>query len=144
MSIFSNSVNSDVPKIDPSSSLNVQFWWNLQICYQSIDNQPKFHSDINSRSKVMQVSIWPVTIPRPRADPRATNFFHQNPHPRTAFSAKLRPPGRKNETKIPTHGHNLPSSNAKISMTKEHNSIKAVSFQIFHNCPFDNFLFLWE
>ena len=41
------------------------------------------------------------------------------------------PPGQKNETKIPTPGHNLPCSNAKKSMKKEHNSIKAVSFQIF-------------
>ena len=30
----------------------------------------------------------------------------------------------------PHPGHNLPSSNAKISIKKEHTSIKAVSFQI--------------
>ena len=35
--------------------------------------------------KVMQVSIWPVTIPPP-ADPRATNFFLQNPRPGDSFS----------------------------------------------------------
>ena len=40
------------------------------------------------------------------------------------LSAKPRPPGGKNETKIPTPGHNLPCSNAKRSMKKEHNSIK--------------------
>ena len=39
--------------------------------------------------------------------------------------------------------HFLPdfSWNAKKSMEKEHNSINAVSFQIFHNCAFDNFFF---
>ena len=52
------------------------------------------------------------------------------------------PPDRKNETKIPTPGHDLPSSNAKILMKKEHYSIKAVSFQIFHNCPFQQFSFI--
>ena len=78
----------------------------------------------------------------PRADYQATNFCYQNPRPRDSFSApKLLPTGRKNETKIPTRRHNLPSSYAKRSMRKEHNSIRAVSFQIFHNFPFDNFLF---
>ena len=80
--------------------------------------------------------------PSPRADRRATNFFpSKSPPPRQLFSAKLRPPGQKNETKIPTPGHNLPSSNAKISLKREHYSVKAVSFQIFHNL-FDNFLLL--
>ena len=37
-------------------------------------------------SKVMEVSIWPVTIPPPRADCRATNFFRQNPRPGDSFS----------------------------------------------------------
>ena len=73
--------------------------------------------------------------------PRATKFFRQNPHPGTAFQCKTPAPGSKKRSKNPTPGHNLPSSNAKRSMKKEHNSIKAVSFQIFHNCPFDNFLF---
>ena len=68
-------------------------------------------------------------------------FPVKSPPPGQLFNAKLRPPGRKNETKIPTPGHNLPSLNAKRSMTKEHNSIKAVSFQISRNCPVDNFLF---
>ena len=36
----------------------------------------------------MQVSIWPVTIPPPRADPRATNFFRQNPRPGDSFSVQ--------------------------------------------------------
>ena len=35
----------------------------------------------------------------------------------------------------------MTSSNAKISMKKEHNSIRAVSFQIFHSCLFDNFFY---
>ena len=39
--------------------------------------------------------------------------------------------------KIPTPGHNLPGLNDKISVKKEHNSIRAVSLQIFHDCPFD-------
>ena len=70
--------------------------------------------------------------PPPRADCWATNFFRQNPHPRDSFSAQNSGPRvKKNETKIPTPGHNLPCSNAKRSMKKEHNSIKAVSFQIF-------------
>ena len=75
----------------------------------------------------------------PRADRQATNFFRQNPHPRDSFSVQNSSHRVKNETKIPTPGYNLPSSNAKISMKREHYSIKAVSFQIFHNCPFDNF-----
>ena len=29
-----------------------------------------------------------------------------------------------------------------ISVKKEHNSVRAVLFEIFHNCPFDNFLSL--
>ena len=78
----------------------------------------------------------------PRTDSRAANFFpSKSLPPEKLFSAKLRSPGRKNETKIPTPGHNLPSSNAKISMKKEHYSKKTVSFQIFHNCPFDNFFY---
>ena len=80
--------------------------------------------------------------PPPRLTPGPLIFSVKTPPPGQLFSAKLWPPGRKNETKIPTPGHNLPSSNAKRSMKKEHNSIKkAVSFQIFPNCPFDNFLF---
>ena len=72
-------------------------------------------------------------LPSPlRADCRVTNFFYQNTHPRDSFSAQNSSPQvKKNETKIPTPGHNLPCSNAKRSMKKEHNSIKAVSFQIF-------------
>ena len=80
--------------------------------------------------------------PLARADSRPLFFPSKSPPPGQLFSAKLRPPSRKIETKIPTPGHNLPSSNAKRSMEKEHNSIKAVSFQIFHNCPFDNFYFV--
>ena len=65
------------------------------------------------------------------------------------FPSKSPPPGqlsvqnsgpRVEKTKqIPTPGHNLPCLNAKRSMRKEHS--KAVCFQTFHNCPFDNFLF---
>ena len=63
------------------------------------------------------------------------------PVPGTAFQCKTPAPGSKKRNKNPHAGHNLPSLNAKRSMEKEHNSIKAVSFQISHNCPFDNFLF---
>ena len=72
--------------------------------------------------------------------PGATNFFVKIPAPGTAFQCKAPAPGSKKRNKIPTPGHNLPDSNAKISMKKEHNSIRAFPFQIFHNCPFDNFL----
>ena len=69
-------------------------------------------------------------------------FSVKIPVPGTAFQCKTPAPGSENEAKIPTPRHNLPSSNAKRSIKKEHNFIKSVSFQIFHNCPFDNFLFL--
>ena len=36
----------------------------------------------------MQVSIWPVTILPPWANPRATNFFRQNPRPGDNFSVQ--------------------------------------------------------
>ena len=72
---------------------------------------------------------------------RATNFFSQNPCPGTAFECKIPAPGSKKTKQKSPPGHNLPSSNAKRSMKKEHNSVKAVSFQVFHNSPFDNFLF---
>ena len=69
--------------------------------------------------------------PPPGLTPGPLIFFRQNPRPGTAFKCKTLAPGSKNETKIPTPGHKLPSLNAKRSMKKEHNSIKAVSFQIF-------------
>ena len=47
------------------------------------------------------------------------------------FSVKIPTPGTAFQRKTPAPGHNLPCSNAKRSMKKEHNSIKAVSFQIF-------------
>ena len=78
--------------------------------------------------------------PPPGLTPGPLNFSVKIPAPGTAFQCKTPAPGSKKRNKIPTPGHNLPGSNAKISMKKEHNSIKAVSFQIFHNCPFDNFL----
>ena len=54
---------------------------------------------------LMQVSILSGYHP----DPRATNFPSKFPAPGQLFSAKLRPPGRKHEAKIPTPRHNLPS-----------------------------------
>ena len=52
---------------------------------------------------VMQVSIWPATTP-PRANPRATNFFRQNPAPGDSFSVQNSGPGSKNKTKSPPQG----------------------------------------
>ena len=43
-------------------------------------------------------------------------FFIKIPTPGTAFQCKTLAPGKKNETKIPTPGHSLPSLNAKRSM----------------------------
>ena len=51
----------------------------------------------------------------------------------TAFQCQTLAPVSKKRNKIPTPRHNFPSSNAKISMKKEHNSIKATSF--FPNFP---------
>ena len=92
------------------------------------------------RSQIMQLSIWQVTIPPP-PPPGPLIFSHQNSRPGTAFQCKTPAPGSKNETIIPTPRHNLPSLNAKISMKKEHNTIKAVSFQIFHNLSISQFSF---
>ena len=78
--------------------------------------------------------------PLPRLTAGPLIFSVKIPTPGAAFQCKTPAPGSKNETKVPTPGHNLPSSNAKISIEKGHYSIKAVSFQIFHNCPLDNFL----
>ena len=77
----------------------------------------------------------------PGLTPGPLIFSVKIPAPGTAFQYKTLAPGSKKRNKNPPPGHNLPSSNAKRSMKNEHNSIKAVSFQIFHNCPFDNFLF---
>ena len=78
----------------------------------------------------------------PWADHWATIFSVKIPAPGTAFQRKTPAPGSKNETKIPISRHNLPSLNTKRSMKKEHNSIKAVSFQIFHNLSIWQFSFL--
>ena len=43
-------------------------------------------------------------------------FPSKSPPRGQLFIAKLQPLGRKKRNKIPTPGHNLPSSNAKISM----------------------------
>ena len=45
-------------------------------------------------------------------------FFCQNLHPRDSFSVQNSGLRVKNETKVPIPGHNLPSSNAKISIEK--------------------------
>ena len=51
----------------------------------------------------------------PRADPGPLIFSVKIPTPGTAFQCKTPAPGSKKRNKIPP-GHNLPSSNAKISM----------------------------
>ena len=54
---------------------------------------------------IMQVSIWPVTIPPPLDWLPDTNFFPSKFLPRgQLYGAKLQPPGRKNETKPPPLG----------------------------------------
>ena len=77
---------------------------------------------------VMQVSILPVTPP-PRLTPRPLIFSVKIPAPRTAFQCKTPAPGSKKGNKIPILAHNLHGLNDKISMKKEHNSIRAVYFQ---------------
>ena len=72
---------------------------------------------------LMQVSILLVTIP-PGLTPGALIFSVKIPTPGTAFQCKNPAPGSKKRNKIPTPGHNFPGSNAKISMKKEHNSLK--------------------
>ena len=68
----------------------------------------------------------------PRLTPWPLIFPSKSPPPGQLFSAKLRLLGRKNEAKINTPGHNLPSANAKRSMKKEHNfKIKSSFFPIF-------------
>ena len=76
----------------------------------------------------------------PGLTPGPPIFSVKIPAPGQLFSAKLRPPGRENETKSPPRAYFL-SSNVKISMKKEHNSVNAVSFQIFHNCPLTIFFY---
>ena len=80
----------------------------------------------------------------PGLSPGPLIFSVKIPVPGTTFQYKTPAPGSKKGNKIPTLGHNLPGSNDKISMKKEHNFIRAASFQIFHNCQFDNFLLSWE
>ena len=85
---------------------------------------------VHSLEELMQVSISPVTIP-PGLTVGPLIFSVKIPTPVTAFQRKTPAPGSKKRNKNPTPGHNLPCSNAKRSMKKEHNSIKAFSFQIF-------------
>ena len=73
--------------------------------------------------------------------PRPLIFFLQNPHPRDSFSEQKSGPRVEKRNKNPHPRHNLSSLNAKRSMKKEHNSIKAVSFQIFHNLSIWQFSF---
>ena len=79
-----------------------------------------------------QFNQLPSPPPRLTAGPLILSI--KIPTSGTAFSAKLQPPGKKNETKIPTPGHNSPSSNAKISLKRERYSIKQFlsKFSIIH------------
>ena len=99
---------------------------------------------INSMLSSYQLNPLPPPPPPLGLTPGPLIFFVQITAQKTAFQSKIPAPGSRKTSKIPTQGHNLSGSNAKISMTKEHNSIRAVSFQIFHNCPSDNFLLSWE
>ena len=76
----------------------------------------------------------------PGLTPEPLIFSVKIPTPGAAFQCKTPAPRSKKQNDIPIPGHCLSNSNAKILMKKEHNSIRAVSFQIFHNCPFDNFI----
>ena len=91
--------------------------------------------------EVMQVSpLSTVTIPLPGLPLEPLIFSVKISALGTAFQCKTPAPRSKKRNKIPAPGYNLPGSNAKISMKKERNSIRAVSFQIFRHCSFDNFL----
>ena len=68
--------------------------------------------------------------PPPRLTPGPLIFSIKIPTPGTALQCKTPAPGSRKRNKIPTPGHNLPGSNAKISIKKKHDSIRAVSFQI--------------
>ena len=54
----------------------------------------------------------------PGLTPGPLNFFVKILSPRTAFQCKTPAPGSKKRNKIFTPGHNLPGSNAEISMKK--------------------------
>ena len=76
----------------------------------------------------------------PGLTPGPLIFFRQNPRSRDGFSVQTSGP-RVEETKqkSPPPGITCQVRMPKI-MEKEHNSIKAVSFHVFRNCPFDNYL----
>ena len=93
-------------------------WNNLAPAMREIPSYKMFKKQLQPFYLASDASINLTGYHLPLADPQATNFFCQNPCPGDSFpGAKLRSPGRKKRNKIPTPGHNLPGSNAKISMT---------------------------
>ena len=92
------------------------------------DNSPPGDLTIFSQSYA-GINLTGYHPPRLTAGPLI--FSVKIPTPGTAFQRKTSAPGSKKRNKNPHPRHNLPCSNAKRSMKKEHNSIKAVSFQIF-------------
>ena len=72
----------------------------------------------NPGNRVMYYASINLTSyhPPPGLTARPLIFSVKIGAPGTAFQCKTRSPGRKKRNKIPTPGHHLPSSNAKISM----------------------------
>ena len=131
----------------------LEFFWTKYILFYQI--WPNITQDISQNAKIainflldfnLNVNNAGINLTgyHPRANPWATNFFRQNPGPGDIFSVQNSGLGLKKWSTIPTPGHNLTSSNAKMLMKKEHNSRRAFSFQIFYSCPLDNFLLSWE
>ena len=110
----------------------------LYFRFQKNFMSPRCHQPF---TKIVYAGISLTGYHLPRANPRTTNFFQQNPRPKDSFSVQNSGPRLEKGKQNPHPEHSLPSLSDKISMKKEHNSIRAVSFQIFHDCPFDNFLF---
>ena len=115
------------------SKINVLFW------FCSIDEALSRTPMVTTYAGITLTGYTP-----PGLTLRPLIFSVKIPAPGTTFQCKNPVPWSKKRNKSPPIGHNLPSSNAKIWMKWEHNTIRAVSFQIFHNCLSDNFLLSWE
>ena len=92
----------------------------LNIIHEKNDiiETPEELANVNAGINLTGYHPPPPPPPPHQADPQATNFFHQNPYPKTAFQCKTLAPGLKNRNENPTPRHNLPSSNAKRSMKR--------------------------
>ena len=102
----------------------------LKISYPDFSELPKPMSESKSHMLVLTDDFQVIEKKHWDFNPRRA-YFRQNHCPGTAFQCKTPAPGSKNETKIPTSGHNFPSSNAKRSMEKEHYSNKSSFFPNF-------------